>query len=126
MHACLTFYTALEENEILGEGDLATVLEELLPAQNQSRYIGLALKVPGYIVEGIHQRYANPKDCLHYVLLEILKQTDPIPTWWVIANALKSQLVGLPKLARDIQKKYCSSFSSLCGGASGSTKYVYM
>lgn len=116
MYACLTFYTALEENKILDENDLATVLQELLPAQNQSRYIGLALEVPGYIVEGIYQRCTEPKDRLHYVVLEILKQTDPIPTWRVIANALESQLVGLPKLARDIQKKYCSSFSSLCGG----------
>lgn len=120
----LTFYTALEENEILGEGDIATVLDELLPAQNKSRYIGLALKVPEYIVEAIHQRCTNPQDCLYHVLLEILKRTDPIPTWLVIANALKSRLVDFPKLAHDIQKKYCSSFSSVCGGASGSTKYM--
>ena len=83
-------------------------MTEIVEAQTQSRFIGLKLKVPNYIVEGIHQTYQQPKDRLYYIVLEFLKQVDPEPTWTAIADALKSPLVGFSRLAQKIERKYCS------------------
>ena len=91
----------------LSTDDLADVMTEIVEAQNQSRYIGLKLKVTDYIVEGIHLTYQQPKDRLYYILLEFLKQVDPEPTWRAIADALKSKLVRLPQLAKKIEEQYC-------------------
>ena len=60
--------------------DAVEVLEEIVEAQNQSRFLGLKLNVPEYIVTGIHTKYADPKDCLYYVLVEFLKQVEPTIT----------------------------------------------
>ena len=83
-------------------------MTEIVEAQNQSRFIGLKLKVPNYIVDGIHQTYQQPKDHLYYIVLEFLKQVDPEPTWAAIADALKSPLVGFSRLAQKIERKYYS------------------
>ena len=92
----------------LSTDDLADVMAEIVEAQNQSRFIGLQLKVPNYVVEGIQQTYQQPKDRLYYIVLEFLKQVDPEPTWTAIADALKSPLVGFSRLAQKIERKYCS------------------
>ena len=87
----------------LSPDDAATILEELLDAQNHAKYIGLKLKVPQHIVDAT---YSHPRDCLYSVIMEYLKQVDPRPTRKAIADAFRSRLVGLPRLAEAIGK-YC-------------------
>ena len=79
--------------------DAVNVLEEILEAQNQSRFLGLKLNVPDYIVTGIHTQYSDPKERLYYVMVEFLKQVNPRPTWRTIVAALRSSAVNLPQLA---------------------------
>ena len=91
----------------LTEDDLQNVLTEILVAQNKSRYLGLALKIPTHVLDAIHSPSANPQDCLRRVLEEFLRGVDPRPTWSVIAVALRHPSVNLHRLAEKIEKKYC-------------------
>ena len=79
------------------------VLEELLPAQNQSYVLGLKLGLPLHDVEGIHYHYYNPRDRLLKVIMEFLKQEQTGPTWRVIVDALRSPAVNLPRLAKRVE-----------------------
>ena len=90
----------------LGVDDLSEVLTELLEAQNRSYYLGLALKLPTYVLDAIHSPNANPQDCLRRVIEEFLRGVDPRPTWSAIAVALKNPSVKLPRLAEEIEAKY--------------------
>ena len=91
----------------LKEDNLSDVLGDLLEAQNKSRYLGLALKIPTHVLDAIHSPSANPQDCLRRVLEEFLRGVDPRPTWSVIAVALRHPSVNLHRLAEKIEKKYC-------------------
>ena len=95
-------------DETLSPYDAVDVLEEILEAQNHARYIGLKLKVPRHVVDGILNRYAEPRDQLLCVIEEFLNHTDPRPTWRALAGALRSRTVDLPRLAEEIERKYCS------------------
>ena len=79
--------------------DVNDIQEELLPAQSQSYVFGLKLGLPTDVLDFIHSKYTEPRECLLQVLLEFTKQTEPRPTWRVIVNALKSSAVGLYELA---------------------------
>ena len=93
-------------DKTLGPDDALKVLEEILEAQNASRFLGLKWNIPEYIISGIHSTYNEPKDRLYYVIVEFLKQLDPTPTWRVIADALKSPAVNLPRLAQKIERDH--------------------
>ena len=99
--------TAPTGDEPLTSDDAINVLEEILEAQNQSRFLGRKLNVPDYIVTGIHAQYTNPKDRLYYVLVEFLK-ADPRPTWRAIVDALRSPSVNLPQLAMRVETAHFS------------------
>ena len=79
------------------------VLEELLEAQSHARYIGLVLKVPQHVFDGT---YANSRDHLYSVIVEVLKQIEPKPTWRRITDALRSTIINQPHLALNIEQKY--------------------
>ena len=95
-----------QKDKTLGPDDALKVLEEILEAQNASRFLGLKWNIPEYIISGIHSTYTEPKDRLYYVIVEFLKQLDPTPTWRVIADALKSPAVNLPRLAQKIERDH--------------------
>ena len=83
--------------------DAVQILEELLPAQNQSYELGLKLKLPPHEVERIHSTYTTPEERLLRIIMLFLNQVDPKPTWRVIVDALKSPVVNLPQLAREVE-----------------------
>ena len=91
-------------DDILSPDDAMNILEELLEAQNQSRFLGLKLNVPEHVVEAIHTTYTHPKERLYYVLVEYLKQMQP--TWRAIVAALRSPAVYLPQLAQKVEAAY--------------------
>ena len=90
-------------DETLSTDDAACLLDELLEARNKSRIFGLKLNLPLHVVDAIQSTYSLPEDCLLQVLIEFTKQTDPRPTWRVIADALRSPAVNLPRLAEKVE-----------------------
>ncbi|CAI8033784.1 hypothetical protein GBAR_LOCUS19057 [Geodia barretti] len=89
--------------EVLTPSDAVKVLEELLPAQNQSFELGLKLNLEPHQVEGIHSTYSEPAKRLLRVVMTFLNQVEPRPTWRVIADALKSPAVNLLQLAMAVE-----------------------
>ena len=98
----------LTGDEALGPNDVVSVLEEILEAKTHARFIGLKLKLPNHIVDGIHTKYSDPQERLYKIIEEYLKQVEPTPTWRAIADALKSPLVNLPHLVKRIEDNHCS------------------
>ena len=88
-----------------------TILEEILEAQNQSQYLALKWRIPAHIVESIHSQHSSPKDRLYHVIVEFLKQMEPRPMWRAVVDALRSPAVGLPQLAKRVERKYCQLMS---------------
>ena len=88
---------------VLTPNDAVQVVEEILPAQNKSYQLGLKLKLQPHQVENIHSTYANAEERLLRIVILFLNQVDPKPTWRVIVDALKSPLVNLPHLAREVE-----------------------
>ena len=79
-----------------------------MEAQNQSHFLGLKLKLPNHVVEGIQSQFPAPKDRLYHVVEEFLKQLEPEPTWRAIVEALRSPTIGLPRLAKELEQKHCA------------------
>ena len=97
-------YTAAPTgNEPLTPDDAVNVLEEILEAQNQSYVLGLKLKLPLYIVDSIYEKHSEPRHRLLQVLIEFMKQVNPIPTWRAIVDALRNPVVNLPQLAMRVE-----------------------
>ena len=92
--------------ETLSENDDMEILEELLPAKNQSVFLARKLKIPDHTVDAIHKEHADQKERLYRVIQEFLKRVEPRPTWRVILDALRSRVVNLPRLAEDIEKRH--------------------
>ncbi|CAI8030874.1 hypothetical protein GBAR_LOCUS17520, partial [Geodia barretti] len=88
--------------EVLTPNDAVKVLEELLPAQNQSYELGLRLNLKPHEVKSIHATISEPRKRLLEIVLEFLNQVEPRPTWRVIVDALKSPAVNLPQLAMTV------------------------
>ena len=107
LSAQFSFSVAATGDKTLSLDDAATVLEELYKAQNHSQFIGLKLKVPQHIVDGILKAHSEPRDQLYDVIVEYLKQVEPGPTWRAIADALRSPVINLTHLAKTIEEKYC-------------------
>ena len=79
------------------------IVEEILPAQNDSFELGLRLRLPHHEVEGIHSTHSDPRSRLLHVILAFLNQAKPRPTWRVIVDALRSPAVNLPRLADKLE-----------------------
>ena len=82
------------------------MLEELLPAQNQSYVLGLKLKLPLHVVDAIHSTHSQPQNRLLEILIAFMKHVEPTPTWKSITDALRSPAVNLPHLAQKIDGKH--------------------
>ena len=89
--------------EALTSNDAVKVLEELLPAQNESYELGLRLNLKPNNVKSIHATVSEPRKRLLQIVLEFLNQVEPRPTWRVIVDALKSPAVNLPQLAMTVE-----------------------
>lgn len=96
-------------DEIIAPNEAVRVVEELLPAQNQSYELGLKLNLPPYEVKSIHSMFPEPRKRLLHVVMEFLNQVEPRPTWKLIIEALKSPLVNLPELGLAIEEAHFPS-----------------
>ena len=96
-------HAAPSGDETLTPDDAVNVLEELLPAQIHSYVLGLKLGLSPHVVDSIHERHAEPRDRLLHVLIAFTEQTQPRPTWRVIADTLRNPVVKLPYLADNVK-----------------------
>ena len=94
--------------EILSIDNAVVIVDELIRASQVSYEFGLALKLPSEIVNRIKEQYADPLQRLLHTVEEFLKQKQPLPTWRAITEALRMPSVNRPKLAKAIEKKFCS------------------
>ena len=92
----------------LSINDLGMVWEAVYEARTKAYEIGLILKVAVDTLDSIDKRYDDPSDKLREVLKTWLR-TASKPTWQDILDALRSRVVGQPKLASDIEAKYCTT-----------------
>ena len=92
----------------LSINDLGMVWETVYEARTKAYEIGLILKVAVDTLDSIDKRYDDPSDKLREVLKTWLR-TASKPTWQDILDALKSRVVGQPRLASDIEAKYCTT-----------------
>ena len=90
-------------DETLTPNDAATVLQEILDAQNQSYILGLTLGLPQTKVEALHSTYSKPDVRLLHIIIQFLNGIEPRPTWRVIVDALRSPAVNLPAVAKRVE-----------------------
>ena len=90
-------------DETLSPDDAVHILEEILPAKNHSYVLGLKLGLPQHVVDGIHSKEMEPERYLLKVISEFLNEVGSRPTWRVIVDALRSPVVRLHQLAREVE-----------------------
>ena len=112
-HTHTQVYMALTVDHHLG-----AVREELFKARTKWYDIGLALKVPVTTLDCIDSQFGNHSDKLRETLKVWLK-TATEPSWQDVVGVLKRPVVGEPKLASNIEAKYCTAAET--GQTSGST-----
>ena len=97
---------------------LGNVREQLLEVCTKWYDIGLALKVPVNALDSIKLdgQFGNHSDKLRETL-KIWLKTAAQPSWQDVVGVLKSPVVGEPKLASNIEAKYCTPAET--GQASG-------
>ena len=96
------------------------ILEELLPAKNKSLFLARKLKIPDHTVEAIEKQYIDSQERLYHVIVEFVKQMEPRPTWRIIIDALRSSIVNLPRLAKEIERRHDSHTPAIKPMISGS------
>ena len=97
---------------MLTPNDVLKIVEELLPAQNQSYELGIKLNLPPHQVESIHSTYTDPGKRLLQIVIQFLDQLEPRPTWKVIVDALKCPVVNLPRLGEAIEAAHFTTPTS--------------
>ena len=85
--------------------DLGTIQEELFSIRAKAYNIGLMLKVPVDILDSISSQFTDPSDKLRETLKAWLR-VDTQQKWQTIVEMLRTNTVGEPKLASDIETKY--------------------
>ena len=102
----------------LSINDLSSVLTAVFKASTKWYNIGLVLKVAVPTLERIGSQFDDPTDRLREMLKTWI-ETATKPTWQNIVNAVTHITVSEPKLASDIETRYCTRAET--GQASGQT-----
>ena len=89
----------------LGEDDLKELYEVLYPVRTRYYYIGLHIGVKSREILPIKAEHSRLDDRLREVLIARLKMTKAL-TWDDIVNALRSKMVGEPRVADRVLQRY--------------------
>ena len=92
----------------LAVNDLCDVHGELYDVCTKWYDVGLALKVPVATLDSIGGQFNNYSDKLRETLKDWLKRAKK-PSWQDVVGVLQSRVIGEPKLASDIEAKYCTT-----------------
>ena len=114
-----TYYIAVRTgDEPLIPDDAVKLIEEMQEAQDQSYVLGLKLQLPPHVLDGIYERYSEPRDRLLHILIEFTKDVELKPTMRAIVNALKSPVVNLPRLAKILEAAHLEYHGEIITGHS--------
>ena len=67
--------------------------------------LGMHLEIPNQVLDEIKSK-KRPMDDLRDMLSEWLKQSDPRPTWYNLADAVE---IISPAKAHEIRERFCNS-----------------
>ena len=96
--------------------DLGDVHEEIFEARPKWYFIGLRLKLPVDILDGIEAQYGSDLvKCFCEMLKKWLTRVDPPPTWKAMSEALSSQSVDKAQLALKVTRNHCLPENPLQG-----------
>ena len=88
---------------------LKTVINALHSVSHKWFNIGLQLDVPALQLNIIEADTTSIKKQLQAMLDYWMNNaTDPLPSWEVLVNALKTPTVGENRLVRVLEERYCS------------------
>ena len=88
--------------------DLSTVRNALHDVRTKWFDIGVELKVKIPTLKSIETRYDDDKDCLREVITEWLNKANDQATWESLVDALRTRVIDEPRLAAELEAKYCS------------------
>ena len=91
----------------IGQEDLKSLQNELHPVSHKWFSLGVQLDVPMETLQRIEMEHKQVDRLLLEMLTVRLKQTNPPPTWNILAEALESCSIGEGLLAQRLRKKYC-------------------
>jgi hypothetical protein len=90
----------------LNREDVNDISERLLGLQNKPKLLSRALKLPLTVIDSVPKRTQTSEvlDALIYVIESLVRQVEPRPTWRLILDALKSQLMNEAALSKQIEE----------------------
>ena len=90
---------------------LGTTCLELHSVRARWKNLRIQLDIDKNTLDAIEVHHVgNPDNCLTDMLDSWLKQTNPPPSWYALAEALQCAPVGEGHLAEQIRQKYCTQF----------------
>ena len=95
-------------DELLTEADAKDIVKKLLPAQNKSFVLGIRLDLPIHEVQMLNQKYSKPQEFFQQIIAIFLSWKYSKPTWRVILQALRSDMVKLRVLADKLEAEIVS------------------
>ena len=102
----------------MSEDNILDILNRIYTTHSKWYYIGLQLKIPVYILDGIKSEPTSVH--LDKMIRYWLAQTDPRPTWRALANALRKSTVGEGCLAEEIERQWCKEKARAVNEINGS------
>ena len=109
------FFTYIASGPPLGTDDLATVLNDIFPCRAKWYNLGIQLRVAVGTLDCFRVQYSDPGDQLREVVRTWLT-TSENSTWGAMVEAVRSPVIEEANLARELQRKYCSSGQSSVDG----------
>ena len=91
----------------IGQEDLKSLQNELHPVSDKWLSLGVQLAIPIETLKRIEMEHKQVNRFLLEMLTVWLKQTNPPPTWDILAEALESPSIEEEHLAQQLRKKYC-------------------
>ena len=90
----------------IGQKDLKSLQNELDPVSDKWFSLGVQLAIPIGTLKRIEIEHKEVGRFLLEMLTVWLKQTNPPPTWNILAEALESPSIGERLLAQQLRDKY--------------------
>ena len=85
------------------------VLEELYEALTCWYCMGLELRMKVSILDSISSQWSHPEECFRRMLMVYLQTAIPSPSWRALVEALRSPVVGFPRLAERVEQRHCQA-----------------
>ena len=91
----------------VGLKDLKFLQNELCSVSHNWFFLGVQLDVPMETLQRIEMEHKQMDRLLLEMLTVWLKQTNPLPTWNILTEALESPSIGEKLLAQHLKDKHC-------------------